>query len=177
VAVIGPGPIGLYGCQFAHLEGAAQVTLFGTRTAPLELGAQLGADATLLVDPATPAPAAERYLAQTGGGGADVVLEATGNPAALDLALAVAARGARIALVSIYHHRCSIDPMAIVFKEARLMGSYDYRWEDFDEAIALLSAGRVRCAPLITHRLPLADIDTGVRAMQRREALKVILTP
>jgi threonine dehydrogenase-like Zn-dependent dehydrogenase len=49
----------------------------------------------------------------------EVVVEATGNPAALELALQIAAKGGRIALVSIYYERTDIEPNTIVFKERR----------------------------------------------------------
>ncbi len=70
-------------------------------------------------------------------------MEATGNPAALDLALAVAAKGGRIALVSIYHERTDIEPNTIVFKELKVLGSFDYRWIDFENALQLIAGGRI----------------------------------
>jgi len=105
------------------------------------------------------------------------VVEATGNPAALDLAFSVAAKGGRIALLSIYHERTDIEPNTIVFKELKLFGSFDYRWIDFENALHLIAGGRVATGPLITHKLPLLRIQEGIALMQSREAIKVLLEP
>jgi 2-desacetyl-2-hydroxyethyl bacteriochlorophyllide A dehydrogenase len=177
VVVLGPGPIGLYACQLARLQGAREVFVIGTRENLLEKARELGADRTFQVGRTDLAACLPALLEATEGRGAEVVVEATGNPAALDLALGIAAKGGRIALVSIYHERTDIEPNLIVFKELRVLGSFDYRWSDFENALQLIAAGRVRTQPLITHRLPLARIMEGIESMQRRQAIKVLLEP
>ncbi len=177
VAVLGPGPIGLYACQLARLEGAREVFAVGTREPLLEKALQLGADRAFLSDRANPAACLPAILEASEGRGAEVVVEATGNPGALDLALALAARGGRVALVSIYHERTSIEPNTIVFKELKVLGSFDYLWIDFQHALQLIAGGRVSTEPLITHRLPLASIMEGIELMQSRQAIKVLLEP
>lgn len=47
VAVVGPGPIGLFAVQTAKAYGAKEVILIGTRDSRLEVGLQVGADATV----------------------------------------------------------------------------------------------------------------------------------
>jgi len=177
VLILGPGPIGLYACQLARLQGAREVYVVGTREHLLEKARELGADRTFLVRRTDLAGCVPGILEATGGGGAEVVVEATGNPAALDLALSAAAKGGRIALVSIYHERTDIEPNTIVFKELKVLGSFDYRWVDFENALQLIAAGRVATAPLITHRLPLERIMEGIELMQSRQAIKVLLEP
>jgi threonine dehydrogenase-like Zn-dependent dehydrogenase len=105
------------------------------------------------------------------------VVEATGNPAAMNLALQIAAKGGRIALVSIYHGPTDIEPNTIVFKELKVLGSFDYRWIDFENALQLIAGGRIATGPLITHRLPLSRIMEGIELMQSRQAIKVLLEP
>jgi 2-desacetyl-2-hydroxyethyl bacteriochlorophyllide A dehydrogenase len=177
VAVLGPGPIGLYACQLARLQGAREVMVIGTREHLLAKARELGADRTFLTDRAELAGCLPAILEASQGRGAEVVVEATGNPAALDLALQIAAKGGRIALVSIYHERTDIEPNAVVFKELKILGSFDYRWIDFENALQLIAGGRVRTEPLITHRLPLARIQEGIGLMQSRQAIKVLLEP
>lgn len=83
VLVQGAGPVGLAAAAFARLRGAAQVILIGAPEARLRLAGHFGVDATL--DLATTAPE-ERHaflMDRTGGRGVDVVIEASGNPAAL----------------------------------------------------------------------------------------------
>ncbi|OHD74543.1 MAG: hypothetical protein A2V99_08635 [Spirochaetes bacterium RBG_16_67_19] len=177
VAILGPGPIGLYACQLARLQGAREIFVIGTRAHLLEKARELGADRAFKVDRADMTACLPGILEASDGRGAEVVVEATGNPAALDLALAVASKGGRIALVSIYHERTEIEPNSVVFKELRILGSFDYRWIDFENALRLIAGGRVRTEPLITHRLPLSRIQEGIALMQSRQAIKVLLEP
>jgi 2-desacetyl-2-hydroxyethyl bacteriochlorophyllide A dehydrogenase len=177
VVILGPGPIGLYACQLARLQGAREVLMVGTRAHLLEKARELGAHRTFLVKRTDLAEVIPEILEASEGRGAEVVVEATGNPAALDLALQIAAKGGRIALVSIYHERTAIEPNTIVFKELKVLGSFDYRWIDFENALQLIAGGRLRTEPLITHRLPLARIQEGIELMQSRRAIKVMLTP
>jgi L-iditol 2-dehydrogenase len=177
VAILGPGPIGLYACQLARLQGAREVLMVGTRAPLLEKARELGAGRTFLVERAAMGGCIPAIQQATGGAGVEVVVEATGNPAALDLALQIAAKGGRIALVSIYHERTEIEPNMVVFKELKVLGSFDYRWIDFENALQLIAGGRIATGPLITHRLPLSRIMEGIKLMQSRQAIKVLLEP
>jgi 2-desacetyl-2-hydroxyethyl bacteriochlorophyllide A dehydrogenase len=177
VCILGPGPIGLYGCQIAKAEGAKNVIMLGTRKARLALAAKLGADHTLLVQHENPMAVIEDVQKITQSRGADVVLEASGNPDTLDLALKLAAKGGRVALVSIYHKSTQVDPMTIVFNELKVFGSFDYKWIDFEEAIQMIASGRVLTAPLTTHTFPLKEIQAGIKAMEDKQAIKVMIDP
>jgi len=177
VAVLGPGPIGLYACQLARLQGAREVLVVGTRDHLLAKARELGAHRTFLADRGDPAGCLPAILEASAGRGTEVVVEATGNPAALDLALAIASKGGRVAVVSIYHEQTVIEPNLLVFKELKVLGSFDYKWLDFQNALELVGAGRVQTQPLITHRLPLARIQEGIALLQSRQAIKVLLEP
>ena len=45
------------------------------------------------------------------------------------------------------------------------------------ESFRLIASGAVAVERLITHRVPLARLSSGVDLMRRREALKVYVTP
>ncbi|NIS69932.1 MAG: alcohol dehydrogenase catalytic domain-containing protein [Proteobacteria bacterium] len=176
IGIIGPGPIGLYACQIAKAEGAKCAFVIGTREDRLAMASKLGADKTYLVDREDPLACGEVVTIDIGDG-ADFVLEASGNPKALNLAFQIAAKGARVALVSIYHEGSQVDPMTIVSKELKVYGSFDYKWIDFEDAIDLIARGRIRTKPLITHKFPLKDIQKGIRLMEERKAIKVMIEP
>jgi 2-desacetyl-2-hydroxyethyl bacteriochlorophyllide A dehydrogenase len=177
VCIIGPGPIGLYACQIARLEGAREILVIGTRARLLDKARELGADRTVLADRDDPLACAAEVVEASQGMGAEVVIEASGNPRSVRLAAAVAAKSGRIALVSIYHEAAAFEPNEIVFKELKVFGSYDYRWIDFEEALQLIAAGRIRTKPLATHRFPLLEIHRGIEAMEARKAIKVFVEP
>jgi L-iditol 2-dehydrogenase len=177
VCVIGPGPIGLYTCQIARLEGAREVYMIGTREYLLDMASGLGADQVFLSDRANPLSCLPDVLEACSGRGTEIVVEASGNTRALQLAAAVAGKSGRIVLVSIYHEAATFEPNDIVFKEITVSGSYDYRWIDFEEALQLIASGRVNIQSLISHRFSLDEIHKGIEAMERKEAVKVLIEP
>jgi L-iditol 2-dehydrogenase len=86
VVVQGAGPVGLAAAAFAALRGASVVAVIGAPQARLDLAMALGADLVLPLDHSVE-ERRDAVLALTAGRGADVVIEASGNPAAVREAL------------------------------------------------------------------------------------------
>ncbi len=93
--VVGTGMLGLFATACARACGALPVIASDLSSKRRELALRMGADYAL-------DPGEEKYVQRvkelTGGKGVDVVVEVTGNPAALSRALDCCARGARVAL-------------------------------------------------------------------------------
>src|SRR6185295_6185401 len=84
VVVQGSGPVGLNAAVFAMLAGALRVFVVGAPAARLEAARRLGAEDTLDVTVETSPHERVRWVRdRTHGRGADVVIEASGNPAAV----------------------------------------------------------------------------------------------
>jgi D-arabinose 1-dehydrogenase-like Zn-dependent alcohol dehydrogenase len=86
VVVQGAGPVGLAAAAFAALRGAATVVVIGAPQSRLDLALLLGADVVLSLDREV-ADRLEVVRGLSEGRGADVVIEASGNPAAIPEAL------------------------------------------------------------------------------------------
>ena len=176
VAVMGPGPIGLFAVQTAKAYGARKVILFGTRENRLEIGLQLGADLAVNVnDPDW----MEKVREATDGRMIDVVLEAAGKPLVWDYIASIIALEARIGMTGLFAgQKCRVDFDPIVISNATIYGSLSGPnvWQ---EAISLHERGMVSSTPLITHRLPLEEFSRGVRISKERidGAIKVIIEP
>ena len=99
VVVIGQGVVGLLITQLVRRAGASLIITSDLFEKRRQLSRSAGADLT--VDPSAES-LAERVAAMTGGTGADVVIEASGQPRALDDAFAVAAHEGRVVVVSWY---------------------------------------------------------------------------
>ena len=66
----------------------------------------------------------------------------------------------------------------MIFKGATVHGINGRRmWQTWYQAQALLRSGRVDLTPLITHTLPLTDIEKGMTLLKGGEAAKIILYP
>src|SRR5262249_28727650 len=84
VVVQGSGPVGLNALVFAGLAGALRVLVVGAPAARLEAARRLGATDVLDITKATtPDEHVQWVLDRTDGRGADVVIEASGHPAAV----------------------------------------------------------------------------------------------
>jgi D-arabinose 1-dehydrogenase-like Zn-dependent alcohol dehydrogenase len=83
VVIQGSGPVGLSAAAFATLRGAGRVIVIGAPAARLELAVAMGADEVLSVETDSPEDRLEVVRSQTDGRGADVVIEASGNPTAV----------------------------------------------------------------------------------------------
>jgi threonine 3-dehydrogenase len=118
-------------------------------------------------------------LSETAGQGADVVLEMSGHPDGIRQAFKMLRRGGRLSLLGIPSQAVSLDLAEdVIFKGATVQGINGRRmWQTWYQAQALLRSGRVDLTPLITHTLPLREIERGMELLKGGQAAKVILYP
>ena len=176
VVVIGPGPLGLVTVEVLKALGAGRVLLIGTRQERLDLGRRLGADATVLTGPADPVTA---VLQQTGGRGADVVIDCSGSAAAPQQAVQMVKRMGKILLLSIPHGPSEVDLGRVVKNNVEV---YSVRGEgraNCRRAVSLLDTGRLDLGPIVTHTFPLPEIRRAFETFVDRDtkAIKVVVKP
>jgi threonine 3-dehydrogenase len=176
VAIVGSGPIGCCAVAVARAAGARQVFATDIRTYRLALATRMGADR--VVD-TTREDAVAVVRAETGGQGADVVLEMSGHPDGVRQAFKMLRAGGRISLLGIPSQPVTLDLAEdIIFKGATVLGINGRRmWQTWYQGQALLRAKKVDLTPLITHTLPLAEIEKGMELLRAGEAAKIILSP
>jgi len=175
VAVLGAGPIGLLTAQMARTHGAGLVVVLDTRPGRLALAEALGF--THALDAAKPGTtAAVRALTA---GGPTVVIDATGSPSALDLAVELAAPSARIGAVGVCGgRRATLDLDRLVIRELSLIGSLGspHAWPS---TIAMLRDGRLHAKPLISHVLRLDQVGEAFSLIEKQapEVVKIVVQP
>jgi 2-desacetyl-2-hydroxyethyl bacteriochlorophyllide A dehydrogenase len=145
VLVLGCGPIGLALIEVARARGA-EVLAADSVPARLETAAQLGAE---------PLPAGAALLGaiheRTNGEGAPVVIEATGNPQAMEQTVELVAAGGRIVIVGLVKQGVGVTFPGLDFtrKELTIVGSRA-SVGCFPEALALLASGAITYPRLAT---------------------------
>jgi L-iditol 2-dehydrogenase len=156
--------------------GANQVILAGTRPSRLELGRRLGADHVVNTRDTDPVRA---VLDLTGGEGADLAIECSGGPAVPQQGAEVTKRGGRIVVVAFYPGPVTFDLTAVVRKDITIYTSRGEGGNNVKRALSLAARGRLRCAELVTHRFPLADIGEAFRVLRERDGdpVKVVIVP
>jgi L-iditol 2-dehydrogenase len=171
--VVGPGVMGLLVVQAAQALGCGRVLVVG-RGERLRRAAELGAETIdfTQVDPVTAVREA------TAGRGCEVALECSGDPAAVGQCVQMLRRGGRVAVIGIPLEPAALPLRDIVLDELEVVGVRAAAG-DMPRAIELVQAGRIRLAPLITHRFRLRDYAEAYRVFTERVdgALKVIVYP
>jgi 2-desacetyl-2-hydroxyethyl bacteriochlorophyllide A dehydrogenase len=185
VLIFGQGVVGLLLTQLARQAGAGRVLAVDPFSRRRALGRELGADVVL--SPDEHVPGAVREL--TDGLGADVVLEASGNGAALAQALDCVAVQGTIVVCSWYGTKPVTLPLGGAFHRGRLrivssqVGSIDPalqpRWSRARRtAVVREQLRRLTLAPLITHRVPFTAAADAYRLVDERpqDTVQVVLT-
>jgi (R,R)-butanediol dehydrogenase/meso-butanediol dehydrogenase/diacetyl reductase len=174
--VVGAGPIGLLLLQVLRAKGAGWIAVVEPREERRRLAQALGADH--VVDPQAQDPV--RAIAeQTAEERAELTFECVGSAAAFASAVRLTAKQGRIVLVGLVPAAAPVNLLQLLAHEKEIVGSSAYV-DEFPEAIALLAAGRVRVAPLVTGQVPLADaLDGGIGALRRPDAghVKILVIP
>ncbi len=174
-AIIGTGPIGLAVAAAARQAGAEKIICVDRQPHCLEVARRdLGASDVVLADGR---PVADEIRALTGGEGADVVFMTVGVPSLLEDALLAVARHGRIVLVAIFDGPLTLDSHAVGGAEISLVGTSGYSPRDYEAALALISGGTVRAGAMVSHVLPLEQIQRGfdLADTKAEAAIKVML--
>jgi L-iditol 2-dehydrogenase len=171
-AVFGPGLLGLLMLQVARAAGATEVYVVG-RGERLKTAAELGATAVVDYEDGDPVGA---LRSATGGRGVDYAFDCSGNPAVLAQALRSVCRGGTVATLGLTGGATAELPAdALTLDELNLLGVRSSP-NAYPAMIALLASGSVRTEPLTRDVYPLPQIADAFAALERREAIRPILT-
>ena len=173
VAVLGLGPVGLCAVQAARAEGAERVIAIDTVAERLELARTLGAEPVHLTeeDPRAAVKAA------TEGRGADAVIDAVGHADALELACRLARKAGTVSATGVYAERIDVHMGIVWIKALTLKTGHANVIAHLDPVLERLSSGALDPSPLVTHHMALDDAADAYDVYDRREALKIVLTP
>lgn len=155
--VLGDGKLGLLVAQVLHQAGA-RVLAVGKHEEKLGVLGRRGVRTTLL-DAWDRAPA-------------DLVVEATGTAAGLELAIGATRPRGTLVLKSTVADRSSLHLAPIVIHEIRVVGS---RCGSFPPALRALEAGSVDTASLVSAKVPLSRADEALRKAAEPGVRKVLV--
>ncbi len=174
VLVLGCGPIGCFAVGIARAAGASRVIASDVNAKRLELAHNMGAH--VLLNPSHDDVAA-RVLEETGGEGADLVCEMSGNHDAITQAFKAVRLGGRVNLLGLPKGAIPVDLSTdVIFKGVTVYGVIGRKmYETWNQMRTFLGSGMLDPTPVITHRLPLEEIDRALDAIRSGEAGKVIL--
>lgn len=177
VLVTGCGPQGLFAIAAARAGGARRIVAVESSAFRRKLAERMGADA--VVDPGKGGALAAVSAALDGDKAADVVLEMSGAPPAIELALKAVRSGGRLTAFGIPPKRLPVDwAEDVVFKGIRIYGiagrEVFQTWYKMD---ALLRSKAIDVSPVVTHRFKLKDYRKAFAVMgsKSKNCGKVVL--
>ncbi len=180
VIVQGSGPVGLAAAALAQLAGAARVIVIGGPRYRLEAARQagIGDEHLNVIDSTDASQALARALDLTDGRGADLVIECTGVPQAVDQGLRLARRGGSYLVIGQYTDAGSapVNPHQIVYRQLEVFGSWAFTGAHLIEYIRLLPqlAARFDLASLVTV-YPLDHSAPAMQAVANGSVVKAVL--
>lgn len=181
VAVQGTGPVGLAAIAVARQSGVRRVVALGGPPHRLELARRFGADVALDIAALSPEERRRRVLEETGGYGADVVIECAGVPEAVVEGPELCCDGGRYLVLGQYANAgdISFNPHVITRKQLEIRGSWGFEPRHVDRALRFLELGRWAelFAGEITHRFPLAQAGEALETVRQWRAGKTVLVP
>jgi alcohol dehydrogenase len=113
----------------------------------------------------------------TGGRGVDSAIDAVGHPDALDTAIRLARNAGTVVAIGVYAEPCEVHMGVVWIKALTLCTGQANVIGHVDRVLGMLAGGSLDPRPLITHRMPLDDAPEAYEVYDRREALKIVLTP
>ena len=172
VAVVGAGAMGLLEIGAARAAGAAAVAAVEPREDRRAAALAAGAVA------AFPLPDAAA-VADALGGPAHQVFVCTSSADAIASALPLAGPAGVVQLFAPPRPGTPVplDLGATFFREVTIQSTYSAGPLDTRDALAQLASGAIDPGPLVSHRLPLAEVEEAFRLARSGEATKVVVEP
>ena len=182
VVVQGVGPVGLAAIAFARTSGAGVILAVGEPAERRSLALRMGADEVLSLDGADPEERTERTLAATGGRGADLVIEASGNPRAVSEGFDLLRDGGRYVIAGHYTDAGAVpvNPHRdINRKHAEVRGQWGSEFHHWKRALDTFVRYRERMpfAEVIGKRYRLEDANTALDEVAALRVTKAVITP
>jgi threonine dehydrogenase-like Zn-dependent dehydrogenase len=172
VAVVGDGAVGLCGVIAARRLGAEQIIMLGHHRDRIALAQEFGAT-DVVKERGT--EAVERVLEMTGGLGVHSVLECVGLEQSTTTALSIVRPGGAVGRVGVPQDTKIPVGDESFYKNATIAGGPAPVRAYIEELLPDVLEGRIEPGRVFDRTTDLDGVPEGYRAMNDREALKVII--
>lgn len=176
VLILGTGSIGLATLMLLKTAGASEVFITGLKVDQwrFEKAKELGADAVFNVDEEDPT---DQLMSRTHGRGVDIVFVCAGGRENLFQASRWVRKAGTVMVIGLSHGGVDFDSNLLVEKELVFKGAYRRTPETWDRILELVGKGKIPLKELVTHSVPLEEVEAGFHLIEKGEALKVVVTP
>jgi threonine dehydrogenase-like Zn-dependent dehydrogenase len=182
VVVQGSGPVGLSAAILAQLCGATQVIVVGGPTKRLLEAQRIGADETIDIEALSPQERVTRVRELTSGRGADITIEASGNPKAVKEGFGMTRDAGRYVIVGQYTDLgdININPhLDINRKHLEIRGSWGADFSHLWRSMRVLAkhGERYQWERFITRRYSLSEANQALDDVEHYRTVKALIDP
>ncbi|MGQ4870423.1 MAG: zinc-dependent alcohol dehydrogenase [Candidatus Thorarchaeota archaeon] len=176
VAIIGAGPIGQMMIMLAKKAGASTVIVSDLAELRRDMARRSGAD--IVIDPSREDPV-DRVKSETGGYGADVVIEAVGLRVTWEQAVNMTRDAGTTVLFggAASGTKFEVDTTRFHYGQLTLKGVFHLTPKHVEQALRLIIAGDIKTDVLISHQMPLSEINRALKMMSRGDSMKIAIIP
>ena len=174
VAVVGDGAVGLCGVIAAKRLGAAQIIILGRHADRIALAKDFGA--TDVVSERGDA-AVERVRELTGGYGVHSVLECVGLEQAVNTAISIARPGGAVGRVGVPQEQTIPGSEPAFYNNVTVGGGPAPVRAYIEDLLPDVLEGNIQPGRVFDRTVGLDGVPDSYRAMNDREAIKVMITP
>lgn len=174
VAVVGDGAVGLCGVIAARRLGAEQIIMLGRHADRIALAREFGATDVMSE---RGAEAVERVRELTGGFGVHSVLECVGLDESMLTAISIARPGGAVGRVGVPQHELMSGSQPAFYNNVTVSGGPAPVRAYIEELLPDVLEGRIEPGRVFDRVIGLDEVPAGYRAMNEREAIKVMVEP
>ena len=199
VLIFGAGPVGIMAAKSAWLRGAARVLNVDTIPYRLEKARETANSETVLWED-DGQNVIDHIRSITNNRGADVCIDAVGfepertvwdrikatvnfekgSPKVLEACMSAVRRGGIVSVLGVYVTNFDNFPIGQFFdKGITLRGGQAPAQKHIDKLMKYVSEGKIKLDDIITHRLPLSQVEHAYKIFRNKEdnCVKVVLDP
>ena len=173
-AVVGDGAVGLCGVIAAKRLGAEQIIIMGRHPDRIALAKEFGAT-DVVSERGEEGVARVREL--TGGFGVQSVLECVGTEQAMDTSMSIVRPGGVVGRVGVPHYEAIKGAQQMFYGNVIVAGGPAPTRAYIDELLPDVMDGVIEPGRVFDRTIGLDGVPDGYRAMNEREALKVMIKP
>jgi L-iditol 2-dehydrogenase len=143
----------------------------------MEMARAMGADAVLAYSPEKTVADIHDFAGASSGGGADLVVVATSNPVAFELATKVSSRNSKINLFAGMPRGQTLllDANWLHYNQISVTGTFSSTPKILAEATRIAADKTIDLSTIITHRYSLPEIEKAIDVTEKYRGLRAVI--
>ena len=177
VVILGCGPIAMLALQILKAQGAARVIMTGIDVDEKKrfgIAKSFGADNIINVMKKDPVPV---VINETGGIGADLVLDLSGSPQAIIQGFDMLRKDGRFCAMGLPHEDVVVPWIKLALKAANVIFSFSADYTSWERCLSMIKNGKVKVNSFTEYIYPLERWEEAFDIARGGDALKVIIKP